>query len=288
MRFIVTFLIIILIASACGPQTPKQTEKPIVLVSILPQKTFVEKIAGDDFEISILIPHGANPTTYSILPAQMAQISDASIWFRMGYVGFELSWADKIIQANPEMKVVDLSKGLDLMAARKNESTGELTGVDPHIWLSPTLVKKMVRSIRDELIALRPDRSEAYNLAYQQFIKEIDETDMQVKQLFKGFEGRKFISFHPSLSYFAREYGLVQFSFQQMGKEPTPSQVANLVNIARADNIKVIYIQSDFDRENARMFAQEIGGEIIQVWPLNPDWSQNLITMARLISGNFR
>ena len=288
MRYFVTFLIVILIAYACGPHTPKQTEKPIVLVSILPQKTFVEKIAGDDFEVSILIPHGANPATYSILPAQMAEISDASIWFRIGYVGFELSWADKIIQANPEMKVVDLSKGLDLMAARKNESTGELTGVDPHIWLSPTLVKKMVRSIRDELIALRPDRSEAYNLAYQQFIKEIDETDLQVKQMLKGFEGRKFITFHPSLSYFAREYGLEQFSFQQMGKEPTPSQVANLVNTARADNIKVIYIQSDFDRENARMFAQEIGGEIIQVWPLNPEWGQNLITMAGLISENFR
>ena len=288
MRYFVTFLIVILIAYACGPHTPKQTEKPIVLVSILPQKTFVEKIAGDDFEVSILIPHGANPATYSILPAQMAEISDASIWFRIGYVGFELSWADKIIQANPEMKVVDLSKGLDLIAARKNESTGELTGVDPHIWLSPTLVKKMVRSIRDELIALRPDRSEAYNLAYQQFIKEIDETDLQVKQMLKGFEGRKFITFHPSLSYFAREYGLEQFSFQQMGKEPTPSQVANLVNTARADNIKVIYIQSDFDRENARMFAQEIGGEIIQVWPLNPEWGQNLITMAGLISENFR
>jgi zinc transport system substrate-binding protein len=288
MKYIVNFLIIILIASGCGPQTPKQNEKPIVLVSILPQKTFVEKIAGDDFEISILIPHGANPSTYSILPAQMAEISDAGIWFRMGYVGFELSWADKIIQTNPEMKVVDLSKGLDLIAARKDESTGELTGVDPHIWLSPTLVKKLVRTIRDELIVLRPDRTEVYNLAYQQYMKEIDEADLQVKQLFKGFEGRKFISFHPSLSYFAREYGIEQFSFQQMGKEPTPSQVANLVNIARADNIKVIYIQSDFDRENARMFVQEIDGEIIQVWPLNPAWSENLIEMGRLIRENFR
>ena len=287
MRYVVNFLLILLIASACGQQAPKQTEKPIVLVSILPQKTFVEKIAGDDFEISILIPHGANPTTYSILPAQMVEISDADLWFRMGYVGFELSWADKIIQTNPEMKVVDLSKGLDLIAARKDESTGALTGVDPHIWLSPTLVKKMVRTIRDELIALRPDRSEAYNLAYQQYMKEIDETDLQVKELLNGFEGRKFISFHPSLSYFAREYGLEQYSFQQMGKEPTPSQVVSLVNIARADNIKVIYIQSDFDRENARMFAQEIGGEIIQVWPLNPDWSENMITVARLISENF-
>jgi zinc transport system substrate-binding protein len=229
------------------------------LVSILPQKTFVEKIAGDDFEISILIPHGANPTTYSILPTQMAEISDASIWFRMGYVGFELSWADKIIQTNPEMKVVDLSKGLDLIAARKDESTGELTGVDPHIWLSPTLVKKMVRTIRDELIVLRPD-----------------------------FEGRKFISFHPSLSYFAREYGLEQFSLEQRGKEPTPGHIANLVSMARAENIRVIYIQSDFDRENARMFAGEINGEAIQVWPLNPEWAENLVSMARILSDNFK
>jgi zinc transport system substrate-binding protein len=288
MRYFVYVVILLMVFSGCGPQTPRNEEKPIVLVSILPQKTFVAKIAGDDFDISILIPHGANPTTYSLLPAQMAEIAKAEVWFKMGHVGFELSWGDKILQTNSALKVVDLSAGLDLIAARKDETTGTMTGVDPHIWLSPSLVKKMASSIRDELVALRPDKRESYHLNYQQFMKEIDEADLEIRQLLTGFEGRKFISFHPSLSYFAREYGLEQFSLEQRGKEPTPGHIANLVSMARAENIRVIYIQSDFDRENARMFAGEINGEAIQVWPLNPEWAENLVSMARLLRENFK
>ncbi len=287
MRYFVYVFLSLMVFYGCSPQTSQKEEKSVVLVSILPQKTFVEKIAGDDFDISILIPHGANPTTYSLLPAQMTEIAKASVWFKMGHVGFELSWGDKILQTNSALKVVDLSSGLDLIAARKDETTGTMTGVDPHIWLSPSLVKKMAASIRDGLVALRPDRRETYHLNFQQFMKEIDDADLEIRQMLKGFEGRKFISFHPSLSYFAREYGLEQYSLEQRGKEPTPGHIASLVSMARAENIRVIYIQSDFDRENARMFAQEINGEAIQVWPLNPEWSENLVSMARLLRDNF-
>lgn len=290
LRYLIILFVLISIFSGCGSRSGQSSavkDKPVILVSILPQVTFVEKIAGDDFTISLLIPHGANPTTYSLLPAQMAEIARAETWFRMGYVGFELSWADKILQTNPSMKVVDLSEGLDLISAGTNPETGARTGADPHTWLSPSLVKKMARVIRDELIALRPDRSEAYQLGYQQFLREIDETDTEIRKILSEYHGRKFISFHPSLSYFAREYGLEQFSLQQRGKEPTPGHIAGLVKLAREENIRVIFIQSDFDRENARMFAQEINGEAIQVWPLNPEWSENLLTITRLLRDNF-
>ena len=290
MVYRIVFLAIFILSAfqGCGPRSEQASntkEKPVVLVSILPQVTFIQKIAGDDFTVSLLIPHGANPTTYTLLPAQMAEISRTAVWFRMGYVGFELSWADKILQTNSSMKVVDLSEGLDLIAAGTGE--GARAGVDPHTWLSPSLVRIMAGKIRDELIALRPDRSEAYQQAYQQFVKEIDDTDAEIRQILNDYKGRKFISFHPSLSYFAREYGLEQYSLEQKGKEPTPGHIAGLVKMAREENIRVIYIQSEFDRENARMFSQEINGEAIQVWPLNPAWSDNMLTMARLLRDNF-
>jgi zinc transport system substrate-binding protein len=280
-------LLFAFIMAGCSGPAGRNDHKPVILVSILPQQTFIQKIAGDDFIVSVLIPHGANPTTYSLLPGQMADITHASAWFRMGHIGFELSWSGKLIDTNPGMKVIDLSQGLDLIGGKINEPFGQPSGIDPHIWLSPSLVKKMALTMRDELIRMRPDREEAYNKGYLEFIKEIEETDAEIRELLEGYEGRKFISFHPSLSYFARDYGLEQLSIQQKGKEPTPSYLAGLVDIARSENIKVIYIQSDFDRENARMFAGEIGGESIQVWPLNPEWSDNLRMMARMIRDNF-
>lgn len=286
MKFIYSIVLLTILMYGCTRRT-RQEVKPVILVSILPQKTFVEKISGDDFEVSILIPHGANPSTYSLLPTQMADISNARVWFRMGYVGFELSFADKIIQTNTSMKVVDLSEGLDLIAHGR-DNTGRPTGTDPHIWLSPALVKKMAAVIRDRLTEISPSKKQEYDRNYQAFIREIEDTDSEIRKLLGSYEGRHFITFHPSLSYFARDYGLVQLSIQQGGKEPTPAHIARLVDAAKNENIRTIYIQSDFDRENARMFADEIGGEVAQVWPLNPAWSENLLSMARMLSDNFR
>lgn len=286
MKYISSLFLFSILLISCTQRNP-QEEKPVILVSILPQKTFVEKIAGDEFAVSILIPHGANPSTYTLLPAQMADISNARTWFRMGYVGFELSFAEKIMQVNPSMKVVDLSEGLDLIAHGRDNS-GRLTGADPHIWLSPALVKRMAVDIRDQLTGILPSKKLEFEKNYQKFIGEIDATDAEIRRLLSGFEGRKFITFHPSLSYFARDYGLVQLSIQQGGKEPTPAHITWLVDAAESENIRTIYIQSDFDRENARMFASEIEGEVVQVWPLNPAWSENLLNMAQLLRENFQ
>jgi zinc transport system substrate-binding protein len=283
----ISFILVIILFSQIGCNRPSSgtAEKKIILVSILPQKTFVEKIAGDDFQIEVLIPHGANPTTYSLLPAQMASVEKAILWFRMGYVGFELSWADKIIESARDLKVSDLSVNVDLIVTNVDNELRQ--GVDPHFWLSPKEVRKMAVTIRDELVTINPEMTDQYNLGLQKLLKEIDETELQVRQLLDEFQGRTFISFHPSLSYFARDFGLQQLSIEQGGKEPTSSHIARLTDIARTENIRVIYIQSDFDRENARMFAQEIKGEAIQVWPLNPEWSENMILMARLLRDHF-
>jgi zinc transport system substrate-binding protein len=89
------------------------------------------------------------------------------------------------------------------------------------------------------------------------------------------------------LSYYARDYGLEQFSLESGGKEPTPQRLANVVDLAKKENIKVIYIQSEFDREHARVFAEEIDGKIIQVRPLDPAWADNLRSITAVFIDNF-
>lgn len=267
----------------CG-NPGSRNPKPVVLVSILPQKTFVEKIAGDLVTVSVLIPPGANPTTHTLLPAQMEEIAAAATWLRMGYVGFELSWADKITAANPDMKVVDLSERLPLIAGNQGDGHSAPTGVDPHTWLSPSLVKIMAERIRNELSEMFPANSGEIEKRYHLFLATVDSTDNAVRDLLSGKEGKTFISFHPSLSYFAREYHLVQLSLEQGGKEPTPAHMAFLTGKARESGIKSIFIQSDFDQELARVFAEEINGTIVKVNPLSPEWDANLMEIARLLS----
>jgi zinc transport system substrate-binding protein len=286
-------LVIILTAMlfACGSKKSKNEaeEKSVVTVSILPIKTFVEEIAGNDFEINVLLPPGASPADFTLVPSQLKDISRSEVWFRIGYIGFEYSWKDKIEQANRKMKVVNLSEGLDLITdeylpSGEKSSTG---GINPHTWLSPTLVKQMAGRIAEELALLNPEKKQEYEKNLSQFIEKINELDAEIRNKLENFEGRQIILFHPSLSYFAREYGLIQYSLEPGGKEPTPQRMAALVDFARKENIRAIYIQSDFDREQARVFAEEIDGEVVEMWPLNPEWFENLRSITELLIRHF-
>lgn len=292
MKYLVGWILsLALFLTGCNFEKQKSNNPGNILtVSILPQKTFVEKISGTDFKINVLIPPGASPATYTLLPSQLKDISNSAVWFRIGYIGFEYAWKEKISQTNPRMKVVNLADGLDLIKVEHGEGNDDpdhAEGIDPHIWLSPRLVKQMAKTILDELTLLKPEKSEEYKVNYLRFIKEIDLLDSEIKNMLSDYSGRKIIVFHPSLSYFARDYGLEQYALESGGKEPTPQQLAQVVDMARKENINVIYIQSEFDRDHATVFAEEIGGKIIQVSPLNPDWEQNLKTMAQILVDHF-
>ena len=290
MRKILSVIVISFLLFSCSSNSSKEkgSGKKAITVSILPEKTFVEKIAGDDFDINVLIPPGVTPEAGNLLPSQLKDIANSVIWFRMGHIGFEYSWKDKIEEANPNMKVVDLSEGLDLIS-EKEERGGQIqeTGVDPHIWLSPGLVKQMAEKIMNELSLYNPEKSAEYKVNYMKFVKEIDQLNIDIKNQLKDYKGREIILFHPSLSYYARDYGLIQQSLEPGGKEPTPQHMAEVVEIAKAKNIKVIYIQSEFDREHARVFAEEINGKVVPVSPLDPNWEENLRYITQVIVDNF-
>jgi len=145
----------------------------------------------------------------------------------------------------------------------------------------------MAEKITGVLSELNPEKATEYKTNYMRFAKEIDQLDIQIRNALREYEGRSFITFHPSLTYFARDYGLVQHSLESGGKEPTPQHMARVVELARKENIRVIYIQSEFDKDHARVFAEEIKGKVVEVWPLNPDWEDNLLKMTHLFIENF-
>ena len=148
-------------------------------------------------------------------------------------------------------------------------------------------VKQMAKKITDELTLLKPEKSAEYKGNYLKFVKEIDQLNIELKNKLKDFAGRKIVVFHPSLSYFARDYGLELLSLELDGKEPTPQHLKEVVDVANKENIRVIYIQDEFDREHARVFAEEIKGKVTQIRPLDPAWTDNLKEMTNIIIDNF-
>jgi zinc transport system substrate-binding protein len=250
-----------------------------VAVSILPQKYFVERIGGDAVRVEVMVKPGQSPATYEPTPQQMAALARARAYFRIG-VPFEEVWMKRIQAAAPGMKVVDTREGITLlpMAVRHADAPGHAHPpgahgqLDPHIWTSPPLVKRQAATIRDALIALDPDRRALFEANYARFAADLEALDAEIRGMLAGKRERRFMVFHPAWGYFARAYDLQQIPIEIEGKEPGPKALAAMIDAAKRDGVRVVFVQSQFSRTAADAVAKAIGGEVVAVDPLAEDF----------------
>lgn len=265
-----------LLLPACGTSRLTATPPPEglidVAVSIVPQKYFVERIGGDSVNVSVMVGPGFNPATYEPKPSQIQQLSVTQMYVRIG-VPFEAAWMDRIAAANEHMLIVDQSEGVERMG-----------GTDPHIWLSPQLAKIQAQTICDGLVEIDPDNEGFYHANLGSLLSDVDELDVSIKDTLAGLESRKLMVFHPAWSYFARDYDLEMIPVQIEGSDPSPAEMAGLIRMAKESNIKVIFAQPEFSTSSAETIADEIGGEVLLISPLAPDWLDNLQRVADTFS----
>lgn len=271
-----------------------QAEVPTVFVSILPQKYFMQQICRDKLDVEVMVQPGASPATYEPRPSQMAKLSKSKAFFAIG-VPFENTWLDRIAAINPAMRIVHTDAGIEKipMAAHFHEGEehgheahedGENHGIlDPHIWLSPSLVEKQLAAIIANLGELFPELADFFTANGEQVKLEVRKTDLQVRDLLRDSGGSQFMVFHPSWGYFARDYNLKQVPVELEGKEPKPAQLQELVEHAREKNIRVIFAQPQFSRKSASIIAREIDGKVLIADPLALDWPANLLEVAKKI-----
>jgi len=153
-------------------------------------------------------------------------------------------------------------------------------GRDPHIWLSPKRSIVMVKVIRDELIALDPDNKPTYEANAQKYIEELEALDAELTDVFNHLENRAFIMYHPSLGYFADDYGLDMHAIEAEGKKATIKELEEVIELAKNENIKYVLYQEEFDSSQAEIVAKEIEGQTIKVAPLSGDYINNLRMIA--------
>ncbi len=285
-------------------------DKLPVFVSIVPQKYFVQQIGKDLVDAQVMVQPGASPATYEPKPQQMADLSKTKIYFAIG-VPFENAWLSKIAAANPNMRVIHTDHGIEKLAMaahhhhddhekgehheeekhghEKDEHHGEAehdkdhhehTGLDPHIWLSPPLVKIQAQTILAALQEADPAHRSVYEANFKAFTAQIDRLDADLKKTFAGKTGLQFMVFHPAWGYFAHAYGLEQVPIEIEGKDPKPAQLKKLIQHARENGIKVVFVQPQFSTKSAELVAREIGGQVAFANPLAEDWMANLRQVA--------
>lgn len=272
---------------SCGSGEKSESSSPTISVSILPQKYFVEKIAGDLFDVNVMIPPGASPATYEPTPAQITSLTKTDVYMKIGYTIFEVSWMDKLASANENMDIVDLSEGVDLiMEEHHHHGSHDHGSVDPHIWMSPKNVKIISTNILNVLTEVYPEHEPVLNKNYTVFMSELDSLDSFMRSEMEKLGSRSFLTYHPALSYFARDYELSQHPMELEGKTPSSAYLKDLVDLGKEEGIKVIFLQMQFDQHNAEVLAKEIGAEIVQINPLDPEWFQQMLFITDKLKSN--
>jgi zinc transport system substrate-binding protein len=266
--FIIPIIIVIL---GCKSGSHK---KNCISVSIPPVKYFVDKLTDKKIKVNVMVPSGVAHDTYEPTPKQLQKLSDSRLYIRIGYLGYERSWIHRLEELNPEMNVVNLSDAIELICGEpiKHGDHYHEGGIDPHIWMSPKTMKRLLPVIRNALISSFPNIQETVDKNYNNIFREVNNMHFEYTLKTQFTKNKKFMIFHPALTYLAKDYNLEQISIEFEGKEPSPARLAEIIKLSKRERIKYIFIQAEYDENNAKQIASETGATLVKINPMAYDW----------------
>ena len=281
MRKIYITLLIAILCGGCTSRRPADGEP--LYVSILPLRSLVQGIVGDDFDIEVLVPPGASPETFEPTPRQFVGLNKARMVFNVGLIDFETTLLAKI---EDQAKVVNLSRGIELIAGTCSHGSHGHThthGIDPHVWTSPRALQKMAGNAYEAIREAYPD-SVKYETNYRLLQQELKALDERTAARIAASDVEYFIIYHPALTYYARDYGLRQIAIEADGKEPSAKQLTQLIRQAREDGVRRILYQSQFPASAVEVIARDIDAEYAEVDPLREDVIANIEEITGIIT----
>ncbi len=283
------FLAAAAVVACIGCTTERRSETPTAFVSILPHRDVAQRIAGGRFDVRVLVGPGLSPHSYAPTPEQMAALSRAEVFFRTGLT-FEHGLIPRIQRSMPKLRIVDLRRGIELRTMAEDAEhdhhhgghdhhDGEHThdddhgahgaeGKDPHIWLSPVLMKTQAATMAESLGELDPDGKTLYQSNLRAVHNELDSLHTHLEELLEPFRGSDFFVFHPAFGYFADEYGLVQKAVEIEGKSPGAKALARLMEDMEGRQPQALFVQPQFSDKSARAIASQLGCAVVPIDPL--------------------
>jgi zinc transport system substrate-binding protein len=266
-------------------------------VSIVPQAYFAGRIGGGLTEIMVLAGPGQNPHSYEPTPRQFSELARASVWILSG-TEFEISLRPKIEALFPGLPVIDGTEGVRFryLEAHGHEDEGEEGGGssaespiehfmerDRHTWLGLEPAKIMAFHIRDALCAADGANAEAYRKNCEALVRDMEDEFDSLRRELAPLRGKTVFVYHPAFGYFLDEFGIIQEAVETGGKEPSPRVLGQLIEKAKAEKVRVIFVQAQFPAEAARTAAKAAGAELVSLDPLAAGWLANIRTMGEAL-----
>lgn len=280
-------LLAALLLIGCGEkQDTASSGKPVIFTSIQPQAGLLKRIVGDSVAVHTLVGEGQSPHSYEPSAKQLAALGEAEMLFTIG-MPFEEALLKKIKPLYPDLVIVETDSSIEKRSISHSHECENCThdhgAPDPHVWLSVRnagkIAGRMSETLKDDLIS---------GTGFGNLVYDLRELDKELTEMMAPYKGCRFYVFHPSFGYFAEAYGLEQVPIELDGKSPSPRQLVALIEQAKADGVKVIFVQKQFPADSANAMAEAIDGRVVQLDPLAEDVVANLRLIANAIEASYK
>ena len=288
-RLMVAVAIVVFVVGCADPAARKI---PVVSVSIEPQRWLLEQIVGDKMEVRSLMGNGGNPEHYEPTFSHLANLEKSVAYFQVGNLGFESAIMEKVQANNPDLPIYCVSDSirmiLDTHHHDHHKDSEECLAYDPHTWSSVKNAKIMAANMLRGMKEVDADNAAYYTRNFITLSHKLDSLDLMLTEKLAPVCGGSFIVWHPSLSYFARDYGLTQLALGMENKELSVEETRSLIDRAGSAGTTVFFIQKDFDRSQAVAITDgRLGSDIklISINPLAYEWADEIQVVADAIAG---
>ncbi|HOQ83638.1 MAG TPA: metal ABC transporter substrate-binding protein [Candidatus Syntrophosphaera thermopropionivorans] len=249
----------------------------LIVVSIYPYELLLKQMVGPKIEVRTLIPPNFSPHTYNPSPAELKSLYDANLVFSNGF-GLETN----IQTALNALGEKHLSAEQLLQLPQKEENP------NPHIWLSPRLMKKLVSELEEPLQRTFPSYKDSISFHCKELISQFSSLDSLIIQERTQFSHTPIITYHDSFHYFIQDYQLDYLGSIQSspGQEPTPKELVYLGDLIKANQVKAIFVEPQMDRKSANVLAKEFHLQVIELDPLGRTINAQSLPKLILINWN--
>lgn len=281
MKFKLLFLIIVIAVVGLFLFASKsikidQSSKPKVAASIFPLYDITKNIAGDELDVSLVLPAGASPHTFEPTPQDVQKIYHADVMFVVGH-GLD-NWTQDLVESSQVKNTITVDKNIQLMHGEDEhdhehedeDHEEESDGIDPHYWLSVPNAILIAEQIKDELSSIYPEKASDFELNFSRYEMTLQNLSDEINSDVKSLKSNEIATFHGAWSYFAKDHGLdIVATFEEFpGKEPTANYLREFEQEVRASGTKVIFSEPQFSTLALASTAKDLGVTISTLDPI--------------------
>lgn len=252
----------------------QQRKAPLITVSILPQKQLLEQIAGDRVEITSLLQSNSNPENYEPSMNDVMALEHCQAYFTIGNIGYEYAIVAKAKNYNRNLKIFNTSEGIDYIKGHGQA----LDDINPHVWISVKNAKIIAGNMLKALNRLFPNDEKFFTKRYDRLMAHLDCLDKDIALRLANQGGGKFLVSHPTLSYFARDYGLEQIVLDSGHYSP------GAIEKIKRNGATTLFFQPQFDGIQAEQLNRRHHLNATTINTMAEDWEKQMRLIAETLA----